>query len=203
MPLDVAPHVDPARTAIVNMECQERLLGATPTLPGLARCAAEVGLLDNLSSLFTAGRAKGVQVYYCTDERRPDGLGLAHNTMVHLRTSDGHTGAGGQGPVMPQIAPTPADVVFRREQGLTGFFATGLDPYLRNTGVTTVIVTGVSLNIAVMGTAIEAMNRGYTVVVPSDGIASDPPEYREHVLKYTMRNIAYVVPTSAIVAAWS
>jgi nicotinamidase-related amidase len=93
-------------------------------------------------------------------------------------------------------------VVFRREQGLTGFYATGLDPYLRNTGVTTVVVTGVSLNIAVLGTAIEAMNRGYTVVVPEDCVASDPPEYAATALRYTMRNIAYVVPSAVLVGHW-
>ncbi|MCU1594534.1 MAG: hypothetical protein JWO12_1926 [Frankiales bacterium] len=203
MPLDVTPHLDPARTAIVNMECQERLLGEDSVLPGLARAAQQVHLLDNLSSLYAAARAKGVRLYYCTDERRPDGFGLATNTMVHLRMPEGTTGGGGHGPVMPQIAPQPEDVVFRREQGLTGFYATGLDPYLRNTGVTTVVLTGVSLNIAVLGTAIEAMNAGYTVVVPSDGVASDPPEYAEQVLRYTMRNIAFVVPCQAIQDAWS
>lgn len=203
MPLDIGPHVDPARCAVVNMECQENLLGPNAVLPGLARAAAEVGLLDNCARLFDAARSVGVRLYYCTDERRPDGFGFARNTMVHLRMSGDTDGSGGHGPVMAPIAPKPEDVVFRREQGLTGFYATGLDPYLRNTGVTTVIITGVSLNIAVLGTAIEAMNRGYTVVVPSDCVASDPPEYAESAMRYTMRNIAMVVPSGAIVDAWS
>ena len=202
MPLDVSPHLDPARTAIVNMECQENLLGANPVLPGLARAAKENGLISNLVSLFAAGRRVGTRVYYCTDERRPDGFGFARNTMVFLRMAGGSDGSGGQGSVMPEITPQPEDVVFRREQGLTGFYATGLDSYLRNTGVTTVIVTGVSLNIAVLGTAIEAMNRGYTVVVPNDCVASDPPEYAETAMRYTMRNIAFVVPSRTIIDAW-
>jgi nicotinamidase-related amidase len=203
MPLDVTPHLDPAKTAIVNMECQENLLGENSILPGLAKSAREVGLIDNLARLFDAGRSKGVRIYYCTDERRPDGFGFATNTMVSRNMPEGVNGAGGHGPVMPKIAPRPEDVVFRREQGLTGFFATGLDQYLRNTGVTTVIITGVSFNIAVMGTSIEAMNLGYTVVVPSDCVASDPREYAETGLKYTTRNIAFVVPSSTIVDFWS
>jgi nicotinamidase-related amidase len=203
MPLDVRPHLDPARCAVVNLECQEGLLGPDSVLPGLARAAQQVGLVANLATLYTAARSKGVRVYYCTDERRPDGFGLATNTLVHLRMPEGKTGAGGHGSVVPEIAPQEADVVLRREQGLTGFYATGLDPYLRNTGVSTVVLTGVSLNIAVLGTAIEAMNMGYTVIVPSDGVASDPPEYAEHVLRYTMRNIAFVVPCQTLVDAWS
>jgi nicotinamidase-related amidase len=203
MPLDVSPHLDPAHTAVVNMECQENLLGANSVLPGLARAARANGLLSNLASLFAMARRVGSHIYYCTDERRPDGFGFARNTMVAMRMTGDTDGSGGHGPVMPEIAPQPQDVVFRREQGLTGFYATGLDPYLRNTGVNTVIVTGVSLNIAVLGTAIEAMNRGYTVIVPDDCVASDPPEYAETAMRYTMRNIAFVVPSTAIIDAWA
>jgi nicotinamidase-related amidase len=202
VPLDVAPHLDPHRTAIVSMECQVGLLGPDSVLPGLAASAAAGGLVDNLSGLYAAGRAAGVRIYYCTEERRPDGFGLATNTMVHLRMPEGSRRIGGHGPVVAPLEPQPEDVVFRREQGLTGFYGTGLDGYLRNTGVQTLVVTGVSLNIAVLGTAIEAMNAGYTVVVPSDGVASDPPEYADHVLRYTMRNIAFVVPCTTIAAAW-
>lgn len=202
MPLDISAHLDPARTAVVSMECQENLLGADSVLPGLARAARENGLISNLANLYTAARRVGTRIYYCTDERRPDGFGFARNTLVALRMTGDSDGSGGQGPVMEAIAPKPEDVVFRREQGLTGFYATGLDPYLRNTGVTTVIVTGVSLNIAVLGTAIEAMNRGYTVVVPDDCVASDPPEYTETAMRYTMRNIAFVVPSRAVIDAW-
>ncbi len=203
MPLDVSPHLDPTTCAVVNMECQQGLLGPSSILPGLARAAEQVGLVANLARLFDAARGVGVRIYYCTDERRPDGFGFARNTLVHLRMrADANEGMGGHGPVMAQIAPRPEDIVFRREQGLTGFYATALEPYLRNTGVTTLVVTGVSLNIAVLGTVIEAMNRGFTVIVPSDCVASDPPEYAETALRYTIRNIAYVVPSQAIVDVW-
>jgi nicotinamidase-related amidase len=203
MPLNVVPHLDPKLCAIVNMECQENLLGEASVLPGLARAASEVGLVQNCAGLFTAARRVGTRIYYCTDERRADGFGFARNTMVALRMAGGGDGSGGHGPVMGPIAPQPVDVVFRREQGLTGFYATGLDSYLRNTGVQTVIITGVSLNIAVLGTAIEAMNRGYTVVVPQDCVASDPPEYAETAMKYTMRNIAFVVSSTTIANYWN
>lgn len=203
MPLDVTPYLDPASCAVVNMECQENLLGPQSVLPGLAQAASAGGLVANLARLFAVARRVGVCVYYCTDERRPDGFGFARNTLVSRSMTGGGDGSGGHGPVMAEIAPQPADVVFRREQGLTGFYATGLEPYLRNTNVRTVIVTGVSLNIAVLGTAIEAMNRGFTVIVPSDCVASDPPEYAEWAMRYTIRNIAYVVPSSTIVEFWA
>lgn len=54
-----------------------------------------------------------------------------------------------------------------------------------------------------IGTAIEAMNRGYTVIVPDDCVASDPPEYAETAMRYTMRNIAFVVPSRTITECWA
>jgi nicotinamidase-related amidase len=86
---------------------------------------------------------------------------------------------------------------------MTGFFTTPLDAYLRNLGITTVILTGVSANIAVNGTSIEAMNLGYRVVVPGDGIAGDPPEYVEQLLRYTIRNLAIVTTVDQILAHWN
>jgi nicotinamidase-related amidase len=202
MPLDPTPYIDPAHTAIVNMECQVGLLGPDAILPGLARHAQQIDLIDNLATLFESARSVGVRIYYCTDERRADGFGFARNTFVDRGMADGRDGSGGHGPVMDGISPRPEDVVFRREQGLTGFFATALDAYLRNTGVSTLVVTGLSVNIAVLGTVIEAMNRGYTVIVPSDCVVGDPPEYVESVLRYTMRNVAIVTSSAALVDHW-
>jgi nicotinamidase-related amidase len=203
MALDITAHLDPLRCAVVNMECQENLLGPESLLPGLAAAARTVGLVENCASLFAAAHRVGTRIFYCTDERRPDGFGFARNTMVALRMRGDTDGSGGHGPVVEPLTPQAQDIVIRREQGLTGFYATGLDPYLRNTGVSTVIITGISLNIAVLGTAIEAMNRGYTVVVPSDCVASDPLEYAEHAMRYTMRNIAFVVPSTTIAQYWN
>jgi nicotinamidase-related amidase len=85
---------------------------------------------------------------------------------------------------------------------MTGFYTTPLDAYLRNLGVKTVIITGVSANIAVNGTSLEAMNRGYRVIVPSDCIAGDPPDYVTQLLRYTIRNIALVAPVQGILDHW-
>ena len=85
MPIDVTPYLDPATCAVVNMECQENLIGPDSVLPGLARAAAEVGLVDHVAALLAAARRVGTCVYYCTDTRRDDGFGRATNTFVHVR----------------------------------------------------------------------------------------------------------------------
>lgn len=89
----------------------------------------------------------------------------------------------GHGPIVSQLTPHPQDISIAREQGMTGFYTTPLDPHLRNLGVKTVIITEVSASIAVNGTSIEAMNLGYRVIVPTDCVAGDPPEYVEQLLR--------------------
>jgi nicotinamidase-related amidase len=58
------------------------------------------------------------------------------------------------------------------------------------------------VNIGVLGTAIEAVNRGYTVVVPTDCVAGDPPEYAEQALRYSVRNIAFLSTRTEIETIW-
>jgi nicotinamidase-related amidase len=85
---------------------------------------------------------------------------------------------------------------------MSGFFTTPLDQYLRNLGITSTIITGVSANIAVNSTSIEAMNRGYRVIVPRDCIAGDPPEFVEQLLRYVIRNVALVGTAEQILGYW-
>ena len=201
--IDLAPHLDPAATAVVTLEVQENLLRPeTAMIPGLAAHAQAIGLVERLAGLFAEARRVGARVVYVTDQRRSDGVGAPDNLMVN-RSITGGRQLPGHGPIVAELRPQPEDITIERAQGMTGFYTTPLDAYLRNLGVRTVVITGVSANIAVNGTAIEAMNRGYQVIVPNDGIAGDPPEYVESLLRYTIRNVALVVPTQRILDEWA
>jgi biuret amidohydrolase len=202
MAIDLAPYLDPASTAVVALEVQERLLLPDNALiPGVAAHAQAIGLIDRLATLLDAARRVGAPVLYVTDQRRLDGVGAADNLMVGRAMVHGLDDLS-HGPIVAELAPQPSDITLAREHGMTGFYTTALDAYLRNLGVSTVILVGASANIAVNGTALEAMNRGYRVVVPSDGIAGDPPEYVEQLLRYTIRNVALVAPVQRILDVW-
>lgn len=71
----------------------------------------------------------------------------------------------------PELQPEPGDLVVARHTGMTSFEGTDLDAQLRAMKVETVVVVGVSVNVAVHGTMLEAVNRGYNVVVPTDCVA--------------------------------
>ncbi|MGE0880874.1 MAG: isochorismatase family cysteine hydrolase [Acidimicrobiia bacterium] len=158
MAIDLPPLIAPATTAVVALEVQENLLlPESAMIPGLAAHAHSIGLVDRLAGLYDAARRVGAPVVYVTDERRRDGVGAPRTSMV-ARSITGERKHPGHGPIVKELTPRPTDVWLKREQGMTGFFSTPLDAYLRNLGVTTIVVTGVSANIAVLGTSIEAMN---------------------------------------------
>jgi len=186
---------------------QENLLLPEKALvPGLAAHAHAIGLIDRLAIFFKEARRVGSRVYYITDERRADGYGAPGNVMVKTRALEDVSAERGHplshGPIVSALTPQREDVWLKREQGMTGFFSTPLDAYLSNAGVRTVILTGVSANVGVNGTAIEAMNRGYRVIVAGDGIAGDPASYVEDLIRYTLRNVAVVESIENILEAW-
>jgi nicotinamidase-related amidase len=207
MPLDLSPHLDPATTALITLEVQENLLlPEKGMIPGLAKHATDIGLIDRLANLYDAARRVGVRVYYVYDERRRDGVGRPGGSAtvgVGRNITRDPTRSPGHGPIVEQLLPRPEDVAIKREHGMTGFYTTPLDAYLRAGGVKTVIITGVSANIAVTGTSIEAMNRGYRVIVPSDCVAGDPPEYVDQLLRYTIKNVGMVAPVQGILDHWA
>ncbi|HEX5586683.1 MAG TPA: cysteine hydrolase [Acidimicrobiia bacterium] len=210
MPRDLSPYLDPTTTALVTLEVQENLLlPEHAMIPGLAAHAQEIGLIDRLGVLFDAARRVGTRIFYVTDGRGNDGssgaaaAGGAGTATVGRAIRTDRARRAGHGPIVAALTPHPEDVAISRHHGMTGFYSTPLDAYLRGLGMKTVIVTGVSANIAVNGTAIEAMNRGYRVIVPSDCVAGDPPAYVEQLLRFTLRNVALVAPVQGILDHWA
>ena len=202
MPIDLTPYLDPSHCAVIVFECQENVIGSGSRIPGLAASVQDRGVLANIAKLLADARTAGASIFYCI--AATEGLGSA-KTPLHDRMQHSPTAGGGDASdtsVVPEIAPREGDVVVSRSHGMTGYYYTGLDPCLRDLDIRTVIVTGVSLNIGVIGTTIEAVNHGYRAIVPEDCVAGDPPEYGDQVLRYAIRNLAYVTTSDRIADVW-
>jgi nicotinamidase-related amidase len=72
--------------------------------------------------------------------------------------------------ILADIAPMPDDPIFTAAPG-DKFFRSDLEDTLKQSGTTTLVLSGVLSNSGVMYTAAGAIQRGYTVVVVLDGIA--------------------------------
>jgi nicotinamidase-related amidase len=80
---------------------------------------------------------------------------------------------------------------------------TDLDAVLRNLGATTIVVAGVSVNVAIMNLVMDAVNHAYQVVLPRDAVAGVPKEYADMLIDNTLSLLATVTTTDDVIAAWN
>jgi nicotinamidase-related amidase len=204
MPLDLAALVDPTHTAVVTSEVQNGVVGPRSALPALAEAAAAT-MLPALARLLPAAREAGVQVVHCTAYRRADGKGANHNARLFMGVRKSPVPLLPGTPeveVVPELGPEPEDLVLTRTHGLDPMAGTDLDPVLRNLGVRTLVVTGVSVNVAVTNLVMDAVNRGYDVVLPRDAVCGIPQEYADAVIDNTLALLAAVTTADELIGIW-
>jgi nicotinamidase-related amidase len=205
VPVDLSRLTTPRHTAVLTMEVQRGVVGDLSTIPELAREAGSIDLIPTIAKLVDAARTAGAAVVHCTASFRPDFSSTPRNAPIitaMLRRPD-HLIEGTRAvELVPELGPDPGDYISNRRHGLSPFGGTSLDATLRGLGVTTVIATGVSLNIAIPGLAIEAVNYGYRVVVPTDAVVGTPIDYGRQVLENTMAFVSTLTTTDELIAGW-
>ncbi len=203
---DLARLVDPTHTAVVTMEMERGVVGDLATMEELAKAARQHGLAEAVTRVVAGGRSAGARIVHCIAEWRPDRAGTSINTpLVAALAKNSRQILAGTPAVdlVSGLGPEPSDLVSRRHHGLTPFTGTDLDALLRNSGVSTVVATGVSLNVGVLGLCLSAADLGYQVVVPTDAVVGVPPHYGAEVLHHTIAMIATLTTTEEILDAWN
>ncbi|HEY0225768.1 MAG TPA: cysteine hydrolase [Mycobacterium sp.] len=195
--------VESGHTAIVTQECQGAVIGPDAGLGQLAEEARRVAL-PNIVRLLPAARQAGVRVVHCLVQRRPDGLGSNHNAKI-FTIGHGEVNILPDTPgsaVLPELGPEPSDLVLSRWHGVGPMGGTDLDAVLRNLGVSTIVVVGVSLNIAIPNIVMDAVNAAYRVVVPKDAVAGIPAEYGAAMIANTLSLLATITTTDDLLQVW-
>ncbi|WP_414507093.1 cysteine hydrolase [Streptomyces sp. NEAU-L66] len=208
MPSDAARligQLDPATTVLLTVECQRGVVGPESALPELADAARTSGALANVARLVAAAHDTGVQVLHAVAERRPDGRGASHNARLFkaaarlpVQQFTGSTAVR----IADPIPVSDNDLVVRRLHGLSPIAGTEVDALLRNFGCRTLIVTGVSANVAIPNAVFDAVNLGYTAVVPADAIAGVPADYTPAMVRNTLALVATVTTTGDVLTSW-
>ncbi len=179
---------DPAATALILIDMQRDFLepGGFGELLGndVSRLRGAIG---PCARLLAAAREAGLTVIHTREGHRPD---LADAPPAKLRRGGLATGIGDLGPlgrvlvrgepghaIIPELSPLDGEPVVDKP-GKGAFYQTDLDLLLRNRGVHTLIVCGVTTEVCVHTTLREANDRGYECVVPADGVASYFPQFQ-------------------------
>lgn len=203
--------VDPATTAVLTMELQRGVVGSDAAMGALAQQVAATGTVQAAAAVCDAARATGARVVHCVVENRPDGAGGAVNCLIlglvdRVRRERGAspTEAGSDGArLVPELGDDPRDLVVSRWHGLTPFTSTSLDQTLRNLGVRTVVATGVSVNVGILGMCLSAADLGYQVVLVRDAVAGVPADYADAVIEHSLAMVATVTTSAELIEAWA
>ena len=143
-------------------------------------------------------------------EERPDGAGQAVNCRIFAisakrRAEVGHgpTDKGQPGvALVDELDVRTSDITVPRMHGMTPFTGTELDAVIRNLGIRTIALAGVSVNLGIMGAALSALDLGYQVIVVRDAVVGLPKEYADAVIENSLSMIATIVTADELIAAW-
>ncbi len=164
-------------------------------------------VIPNIARLLQFFRSAGRPVIYLTIgfalPDRSDGLGLLRQIDDDLKTRMA------RGPlvrvgsranaVVNEIAPREGELVINKTS-MGAFNSTALDQVLRNLGVTTLVVTGVSTECCVATTARDAGDRGYHVLLVEDAGTAVTPYLQESSLVAFAAMFGRVETTEATLA---
>lgn len=201
---DLATQVAAGHTTIVCMEMERGVVGDLSTHP-IAVAVRESGVVERIARLHDHARAAGIKVVHCTAQFRADRAGSFDNMWSVRRPLEDPTYLL-EGTPSVQVVPelwADGDVVSARYHGISAFGGTSLDSMLRSLGTGTIVATGVSLNLGILGIGIEGVNHGYQIVVPKDCVVGFPADYAELIIKHSLRFISTITTADDIIGVWS
>ena len=195
-------------TGMLVVEMQNDLVH--PSLAGgdglsgkLAEAVRDRHVVAKLRPVLEACHGHGVPVLYATKERHPALPQPDHAPIYRFGSKNPdflrHGTPGAQ--VLDDIAPLEGDIVLPRFTSIDPSHGSELWPVLGRLGVETLMVAGVSTNMAVEGTVRGAANRGIRVVVLEDCCASVPESWHRFSVDNILPLLADVVSSDEVLAA--
>ncbi|MFF0435411.1 cysteine hydrolase family protein [Streptomyces sp. NPDC004327] len=192
--MSTAPALDPARTALLVLDLQPAILAALPD------DAQREALLDRVAGAIADVRAQGGTLVYVRvgfTEADWDAIPAANTSFGPLAR---HRVLHHEDPataVHERLAPLDGDIVVRKTRH-GALSTTDLDRRLRERGITTLVLCGVSTGGAVLSTVTEAADRDYRLHVLSDGVADPDPDVHDVLLHRVLPSRAHVTTTAGL-----
>ncbi len=184
--------LDPQKTALVLIDLQNAVLGMTPAPHSADK------VVENSVKLANAFRAKGAPVIYVRVDLN-DFLKLPVDQPPNL----------GDKPlpaVASEIAASagfqPGDILITKRHW--GAFAdTDLEQQLKNRGIDTVVLTGISTNVGVESTARQGTGLGFAFVLVEDACSAQDAEQHRYAFEEIFPRLTRVRTTGEVLAAYA
>jgi nicotinamidase-related amidase len=126
-------------------------------------------ILPNLQRLLETSRQRGFPVIFACDSFLKDDFIFRGRMKVHsVRGTEGAE-------VVDDLRPQATDIVLPKRR-FSAFFKTDLDQTLRMLGVDTLVVTGITVEVCVLMTAMDGLSHDFSVILLEDCTASKSKE---------------------------
>ncbi|MCU1670990.1 MAG: isochorismatase family protein [Blastococcus sp.] len=195
---------DPARTAFLVLDCQNDICHERGAFTGpIAGQIRGSGVFDAIGACLAATRAAGVLVVHVRHLVDP---WLGADAQEGSRVLRGMRRLGVLVPgtwgaqIVDEVAPVDGEPVVDKYR-ISAFAGTDLDRMLRQSGVDSLVLSGVSTSFVVEGTARDAVDRGFRTAVVADGCVDLQEESHRVALRHVLPMLTTVTDTAAV-AGW-
>ncbi len=129
-------------------------------------------ILPNIQRLLKESRKRGLPVIFACDSFLKEDFIFKGRMKIHsLRGTTGSE-------VVDDLRPGATDIVLPKRR-FSAFFKTDLDQTLRLLGVDTIIVTGITVEVCVLMTAMDGLSHDFSVILLEDCTASKNEEMHQ------------------------
>ena len=183
-------HLDPKKTALVLIDLQNAVVGMNPA----PHTAAQV--VENSKKLADAFRVHSAPVVY---------VRVDLNDYMKLPVDQPHNmGDKPLPPVASEIAASagfqPGDILItKRHWG--AFAGTDLEQQLKNRGIDTVVLTGISTNVGVESTARQGTGLGFAFVLVEDACSAQDAEQHRYAFEEIFPRLTRVRSTDEVLTS--
>jgi nicotinamidase-related amidase len=196
---------DPSRAALLSMDFQNYGIHpqgywarhGEPDWPALARPA-----LENTARVMAAARDTALLVIHVGVAWREGGPEINRAARLFSRAPDRSIEGTWGSEFCEPVKPLPGEfVVYKR--GVSALAGTELDRLFRIRDVNTLVLAGVATQFVVEGTARDAVDRGYRVVVLEDCCASRRRNVHDFSINVILRELCDVTDSERFIAELS
>ncbi|MER7503843.1 cysteine hydrolase [Nonomuraea pusilla] len=188
------PALHPRTTALLVMDYQQAILASLPDP------ADREALLSRVAGAIADMRAHGAAIAYVR-------VGFTEADWAAIPPANiAFSFLGGQRlmhhadpatDIHRRLAPGPGDITVRKTR-FGALSTTDLDRRLRDRGITTLVIAGLTTSGAVLSTVTDAADRDYRLYVLSDGVTDPDPQAHRTLMTGVFPRLAHVVDTAGL-----